>query len=123
MLPFARVLLQMGAEVRAALSTSAWLALGKEGGRWSRRSALRSLRTCVALAIRDCSGCAAAAQVLLYANSGPTINDVTAPELAELLPQAAAADPAVLGAAVSGGRLRVVASGSDLPVIDLTQVG
>ncbi len=57
------------------------------------------------------------------ANRGATINDITAAELSELLPRAAEADRGVLGAAVAAGRLRVVCSGSDMPVIDLEQVG
>lgn len=58
------------------------------------------------------------AAVILAANTVPSINDVTAAELSALLPRVAAVDPAVAGA-VETGRLRVVASGSDLPVIDL----
>lgn len=64
-----------------------------------------------------------AVQVLLVANRGATINDITAAELSELLPRAADADRGVLGAAVAAGWLRVVCSGSDMPVIDLEQVG
>ncbi len=56
------------------------------------------------------------------ANRGPTINDITAAELEPLLRMAAQLDP-LLGEAVASGSLRVVCSGSDLPVIDLTQVG
>lgn len=60
-------------------------------------------------------------EVVLMCNSLPAVNDVTAPEMDLLLPALAAAD-AVLGAAVAGGRLRVVADGSGLPVIDLRRV-
>ncbi|GLC49183.1 hypothetical protein PLESTB_000191400 [Pleodorina starrii] len=64
----------------------------------------------------------AGTKVLLMANRGPTINDVTAAELEPLLGRAAALDPAVLGPARESGALRVVCSGSDLPVIDLTKL-
>ncbi|KXZ49303.1 hypothetical protein GPECTOR_22g897 [Gonium pectorale] len=65
--------------------------------------------------------CQAGSQVLLMANRGATINDITAPELQDLLARAAPLDP-VLAEATSSGALRVVCSGSDLPVIDLTQL-
>jgi Damage-control phosphatase ARMT1-like domain len=61
------------------------------------------------------------AQVLLAANRGPTINDITAAELLPLLVAAAAAD-ALLLQALQSGALRVVDSGNDLPVIDLRAV-
>ena len=57
-------------------------------------------------------------RVTLAANSVPSINDVTAEELSAMLPIAAAGD-AVFADAMREGRLRVVPSGSDLPVIDL----
>ena len=60
-------------------------------------------------------------RVVLAANSVPSINDVTAEELAAMLPIAAASDP-VIRDAVADGRLRVIASGSDLPVIDLSRL-
>jgi type II pantothenate kinase len=60
-------------------------------------------------------------QVILAANNGPTINDITAAELAPLVAAAAKQD-AVLGRAWSSGQLRVMNSGNDLPVIDLRQV-
>jgi type II pantothenate kinase len=58
---------------------------------------------------------------VLAANNRPTINDITAGELQPLL-AAAAADDATLGAAVASGRLAVVSSGSDMPVIDVSRV-
>jgi type II pantothenate kinase len=60
-------------------------------------------------------------EVVLAANTHPTLNDVTAEELKPLLRQAAALDPdqGLLPAALREGRLRVVASGNGLPVIDL----
>lgn len=60
-------------------------------------------------------------QVVLAANSVASINDVTAAELTDIL-SAAAGNDAVLDRAVSEQALTVVASGSDLPVIDLSQV-
>uniref|UniRef100_A0A7S1T206 Damage-control phosphatase ARMT1-like metal-binding domain-containing protein n=1 Tax=Tetraselmis chuii TaxID=63592 RepID=A0A7S1T206_9CHLO len=57
--------------------------------------------------------------VLLAANESPTINDITAAELSALMPAVAALDEEVMGAAVSSGRLTVMSTGSDLPVIDL----
>lgn len=62
------------------------------------------------------------AEVVLAANSFPSINDITAAELAPLLAAAAAADPSVLGPGVAEGRIRVVANGSDTPVIDLRRL-
>ena len=60
--------------------------------------------------------------VVLAANELPSINDMTAAELEALLPQICSLD-AILCKAVSSQRLRVVSSGSGLPVIDLSQVG
>lgn len=57
-------------------------------------------------------------RVTLAANTVPSINDVTAEELAAMLPLIAAHD-AVVRDAMADGRMRVIASGSDLPVIDL----
>ncbi len=60
-------------------------------------------------------------RVTLAANSVPSINDVTAEELSAMMPIAAASD-AVIRDALVDGRLRVLASGSDLPVIDLSKL-
>ena len=60
-------------------------------------------------------------QVVLAANSRASINDITAPELAAVAAAAGRAD-AALGRSLAEGALRVVPSGSDLPVIDLRQV-
>jgi hypothetical protein len=67
------------------------------------------------------STCTAYSEVVLAANEVPSINDITAGELAPLLPRVAAFDP-VVKKAIAAGRLRVCSSGSDLPVIDLTRV-
>ncbi|PRW56218.1 hypothetical protein C2E21_5015 [Chlorella sorokiniana] len=60
-------------------------------------------------------------QVVIAANSAPAINDITAAELDALLPQVAAADP-LLCKGISSRQLQVVASGSGLPVIDLSKI-
>lgn len=60
-------------------------------------------------------------EVILAANSRPSINDITAPELVDVLNRAAALD-CHLGRAVQEECLKVVPSGSDLPVIDLRKV-
>lgn len=75
-------------------------------------------RELVRLGVRD---------VVLAANTHPTLNDTTAAELAPLLRRAAAEngcdpDAELLPRAVASGRLRVVASGSGLPVGDLRRV-
>lgn len=59
--------------------------------------------------------------VTLAANTRPALNDVTAPELAELVAAAASFDPIIRGA-MARGSLRVVASGGWAPLIDLTQL-
>jgi len=67
------------------------------------------------------------AEVVLAANERPSINDVTARELIDLLPRVAAAEvdgtqSRVFLEALDSKKLKVVSSGSDLPVIDLTRV-
>ncbi len=57
--------------------------------------------------------------VVLAANSTPALNDITADELAALLPELAALD-AVLNEHVRSGRVAVVASGCMSPLIDLS---
>jgi len=59
--------------------------------------------------------------VVLAANSEPSLNDVTHTELADLLDQIAGLDPAIK-AQLADGRLRVVESGNWAPLIDLTKV-
>ncbi|GAX75016.1 hypothetical protein CEUSTIGMA_g2462.t1 [Chlamydomonas eustigma] len=60
-------------------------------------------------------------EVALVANRGPTINDITYRELLPLVQEAAGRD-SVLREALDSSRLKVVCSGSDLPVIDLSVV-
>jgi type II pantothenate kinase len=58
--------------------------------------------------------------VVLAANTVPSINDITAEELVEqILPALVDLGDAILSPAIADGRLRVVASGNDMPVIDL----
>jgi type II pantothenate kinase len=63
-------------------------------------------------------------EVILVANTVPSVNDITAAELGDMLPILSDMDPenSLLPQAVRNGRLRVVGSGSDLPVLDLRQV-
>jgi len=61
-------------------------------------------------------------EVVVAANSVPSINDITALELEEQIIPFLKSDElgdATLKDAIESGRLRVVASGSDMPVIDL----
>ena len=58
---------------------------------------------------------------MLAANSVPSINDITAPELEEAVQKAAEADP-VIRRSLMEGMLTVVPSGNDLPIIDLRKV-
>jgi type II pantothenate kinase len=60
-------------------------------------------------------------RVTLVANSGPALNDVTAPELNTLLERVATLDPP-LAEARAGGRLAVCGSGSRTALIDLTRL-
>ena len=58
-------------------------------------------------------------EVVIAANSKPSINDITYGELEKLLPNICSMDD-TLCKFVSSERLRIIASGSGLPVIDLT---
>jgi hypothetical protein len=60
-------------------------------------------------------------EVVLAANTLPSINDITAAELKPLLAAAAEVDNIIRRAAVEQ-TLRVVESGNDMPVIDLRRV-
>lgn len=60
-------------------------------------------------------------QVILAANAGATINDITAAELQPLLSAAGAGDE-LLGSALASGQLQVISSGNDMPVIDVSRV-
>lgn len=59
--------------------------------------------------------------VILTANTYPSLNDVTHNELGELIARIEAFDP-VLRDARAAGRLTLVASGNNAPLIDLTRV-
>jgi uncharacterized protein with ATP-grasp and redox domains len=58
-------------------------------------------------------------QVILAANSGPALNDVTHEELVELLGEVARLDP-VVRSAMGSGQLQAIASGNASPEIDLS---
>ena len=60
-------------------------------------------------------------EVMIAANSEPSLNDVTIVELADLLAKARALD-AVLDAALRDGRLTTEASGNWAPLIDLKMI-
>ena len=57
--------------------------------------------------------------MVLAANSRPSINDITALELAAVVVRSAGRLDATLGRSLSESALGVVPSGSELPVIDL----
>ena len=61
--------------------------------------------------------------VILAANEVPSINDITAKELNEILPRVAEVDmEGIFKKAMDSDALKVISSGSDLPVIDLTKL-
>jgi type II pantothenate kinase len=60
-------------------------------------------------------------RVILTANSTPSLNDVTHDELSELVKQIASFDP-IIAASYRDGSLRLVPSGNDVPLIDLSCV-
>ena len=59
--------------------------------------------------------------VILSANTLPTLNDITHPELVQLMQQAAALDP-ILAGGLADGRLELVPSGNAWPLMDMRQV-
>lgn len=61
-------------------------------------------------------------QVILTANSIPSINDITAKELEEIVSRASKIDT-IFQRAFLEETLKIVPSGNDLPVIDLRKVG
>ena len=60
-------------------------------------------------------------EVIITANTSPSLNDVTCDELIDLLGQIAAWD-VLLADSVASGRLKIVPSGNWLPLIDLSCV-
>lgn len=60
-------------------------------------------------------------RVTLTANTHPTLNDVTIDELRSILDAAASID-AILARSLADGSLQTVASGNDVPLIDLSRV-
>jgi hypothetical protein len=125
MLPLARELIKRGTEVRAPC--------GDRGARAARRLPLplaaRGRPPCHALSPSapgrhshtSTTLLSPPPKVVIAANERPSINDITAPELRPLLASAGAADP-LLGRALAERVLRVVSSGNDLGVIDLSEV-
>ena len=59
--------------------------------------------------------------MVVAANSYPVINDITAAELQELLPEIGLVDDTI-ASAVAEKKLRVVPNGSGTPMIDLSKV-
>lgn len=60
-------------------------------------------------------------QVVITVNSGPSLNDILHDEAGYVLAEASRVDP-LLAAAVEAGRIRVVPSGNNAPLIDLADV-
>lgn len=60
-------------------------------------------------------------KIILAANTTPSLNDITAPELTAMIEQIATWD-SVIGNALRDGDIGVVASGCGTPLIDLSQV-
>lgn len=98
--------------------------------RWRNGSAYEHVAFFVDNAGSDiCLGCAPlvrwmlreGSRVTLVANTGPTLNDVTAPETIELLDRIATHD-SIVAAALRSERLAVIASGNSAPLIDLTRL-
>lgn len=116
-------------QTQASLPTRPWLIDDLEAwqDRW-QESGYRHVLFFLDNAGSDiCLGCvplarwmlSAGARVTLAANSGPALNDVTAPEAVDLLARIAATDEA-LQRATAADRLTVIASGSSAPLLDLT---
>jgi uncharacterized protein with ATP-grasp and redox domains len=61
------------------------------------------------------------ARVSLAANSGPALNDITFAEVLEAMPHIAVRD-ATISSAWADGRLRIVESGSSVPLLDLADL-
>mmetsp|Transcript_39867 Transcript_39867/g.113104 ORF Transcript_39867/g.113104 Transcript_39867/m.113104 type:complete len:792 (+) Transcript_39867:122-2497(+) len=61
-------------------------------------------------------------RVIIAANEDPSVNDVTAEELATVIPTAAAADLEVIGRAWKSGQLAVRSTGSALCVLDMSKL-
>ncbi len=60
-------------------------------------------------------------QIMLAANEGPALNDMTVDETVEVVEELSLIDPD-LAALIEGGMLDVISSGSDLPLLDLSDV-
>ncbi len=60
-------------------------------------------------------------QVVITANTGPSLNDITHAELVEHMQPVAALDP-FIAESLESGRMRLVASGCVLPLLDLREI-
>jgi type II pantothenate kinase len=65
--------------------------------------------------------CREGAEVILTANTGPALNDITHDELLAILAETADFDP-LIREAIGCGQLRAIASGNAAPLIDLSRV-
>lgn len=119
-------------QLRASQPPRPWLVddLDAWRGRWEAQRAYEHVGFFVDNAGSDiCLGCLPlvhwmlrkGSRVTLAANSGPALNDVTAPELAKLIADIAKID-ALISEGLTTGRLAVVGSGGWAPLIDLTQL-
>ncbi|MEW6249143.1 MAG: ARMT1-like domain-containing protein [Planctomycetota bacterium] len=121
---------------RAALPARPWLVDDLDpyarrcGARPSWRHAVFFVDNCGSDIVLGCLPfarelCRAGTPVTLAANTGPALNDITAAELVPLLGRAAESDPVIAAAwdsrsaSAQTGRLRVAATGSHTPLIDL----
>jgi type II pantothenate kinase len=59
--------------------------------------------------------------VIISANTGPSLNDITHAELVDHMQHIAAVDP-LIASAMDAGQIRLIASGCVLPLLDLRQV-
>jgi len=119
-------------QLRATQPPRPWFidSLDAWGKRWADGVAYRHVALFVDNAGSDiCLGCLplarwmlrAGSRVTLVANSGASLNDVTAPELARLLDDIGPADN-ITSSALSDGRLSVTGSGNRAPLLDLTRL-
>ena len=119
-------------QLRDAQPVRPWFIDGVDAWRrrWSDGSAYEHVAFFVDNAGPDiCLGCLPfirwmlqeGSRVTLVANTGPVLNDVTAPEVLMLLDRIADLDD-FASQALRSGRLAVIASGNSTPLIDLTRL-
>jgi type II pantothenate kinase len=119
-------------KVRARLKPRPWRIDGFDA--WIERLATRPPHRAAVLFV-DNAGCDIAlgmipfarsllqrgTRVIVAANTTPSLNDITAPELKAMLESIATWD-AVIGRAWAAGEIEVIASGCGTPLIDLSRV-